>query len=63
MSKSETELTEKLNKAALLLGIASGAIRALYWECDGNSDYQNISLLINPLLEKLDKGIEDLFYK
>jgi hypothetical protein len=55
---------EKLFKSALLLGIASGGLRAIYWT---NLDDENAESALyesmDGLIKKLDDGIFELFYK
>lgn len=57
------KLVQKVNKAAFLLGLATGGMKSIYW-FPGTEDllvgqtFQRIGTLI----EKLDEAIEELFY-
>ena len=55
---------EKLCKAALLLGMASGGLRAMYWaRLDQEDCATTLYEFMDGLIKKLDEGIEELFYK
>ena len=57
------KLVEKVNKAAFLLGLATGGMKAIYWfpDTDDSLVGQTFESMGN-LIEKLDKAIEELFY-
>jgi len=55
---------ERLFKASILLGIALGGIKSIYWT--STSDDDAVSVLYEPmdsLIKLLEKGIDELFYK
>lgn len=61
MTELEIELTKKLNECSLLLGIASGGIRAISWIEPNQPNH--IRDAIEDLSTILDRKIQELFYE
>lgn len=63
--KPTTDSTEeKLFKAALLLGVAIGGLRAMYWTETPENDATNVlSESMDNLIVQLEKGVYELFYE
>ncbi len=55
---------DKLFKASVLLGIAIGAIKSMYWtELDDNDVGSVLYESMDKLIKLLEKGIDEIFYE